>query len=234
MDTPGFTTRCAQCTEDWNIVSNPSLSTDGKRRAFERLLICKGTQAERHDSLITVATAIAKAATRHFRLPNARVPLEGEDFVGISLSDLFEAVVRSGLTRSEYGLFKCILYRRIINALRGNGGDGNSPGGGVKIRPISPSDPAEPSQDLNDDAARKQVRDLWNTVADAVSRLPSRVRPVATKYFLEGCDTEEIAAKLGLPVNTVRVYIRRARERLRKLLPEGLANWRLKDVDDAA
>lgn len=73
------TRRCTRCTDDWNVVAGPSLSTDGKRRAFERLLICTGTQAKRHDSLITVATSIARAASKHFRLPSARVPLEGED-----------------------------------------------------------------------------------------------------------------------------------------------------------
>ncbi len=58
--------------------------------------------------------------------------------------------------------------------------------------------------------------DLW----DAVNRLPEKQRLVFHLYYAEGIQTDEIAAIMKMPGNTVRVTLNRARTALRKELRE--------------
>ncbi len=58
--------------------------------------------------------------------------------------------------------------------------------------------------------------DLW----DAVNRLPEKQRLIFHLYYAEGIQTEEIAAIMKIPGNTVRVTLNRARTALRKELRE--------------
>ncbi len=65
-------------------------------------------------------------------------------------------------------------------------------------------------------------RDVYGAIEiwDAVSRLPERLRIIFHLYYGEGCQTQEIADLLNIPGNTVRVYLNRARNTLRKELTE--------------
>ena len=60
-------------------------------------------------------------------------------------------------------------------------------------------------------------------VADAalareIEALPEKQRAVVTLYYLEERPTEEVAAMLGMPVNTVKTHLHRARARLAERL----------------
>jgi RNA polymerase sigma-70 factor (ECF subfamily) len=60
-------------------------------------------------------------------------------------------------------------------------------------------------------------------VADAalareIEALPEKQRAVITLYYLEERPTEEVAAMLGMPVNTVKTHLHRARARLAERL----------------
>ncbi|MBW3622356.1 MAG: sigma-70 family RNA polymerase sigma factor [Armatimonadetes bacterium] len=54
----------------------------------------------------------------------------------------------------------------------------------------------------------------------ALSRLPEQQRLIATLYYYGEASCREIAEELGIQESTVRGQLRRARERLRRLLPE--------------
>ncbi len=55
---------------------------------------------------------------------------------------------------------------------------------------------------------------------DAVLRLKPKYRTALYLYYYEALSTDEIAAALGLPRNTVLTHLRRARELLKKQLTE--------------
>ena len=52
------------------------------------------------------------------------------------------------------------------------------------------------------------------TVREAIRRLPPTQREVATRYWLDAQDEPAIAAAIGLPVEAVTAYLKRARRRL--------------------
>jgi RNA polymerase sigma-70 factor (ECF subfamily) len=64
-------------------------------------------------------------------------------------------------------------------------------------------------------------RELERALARAVDGLPEAYRAVVTLRYTEGLSYEEMAAALGLPVNTVRTHLFRAKAMLRQLL----ADW---------
>ena len=64
-------------------------------------------------------------------------------------------------------------------------------------------------------------RELEQALARAVTTLPEAYRAVVTLRYTEGLSYEDIAAALGLPVNTVRTHLFRAKAMLRQLL----ADW---------
>ena len=55
---------------------------------------------------------------------------------------------------------------------------------------------------------------------DAVLRLKPKYRTVIYLHYYEGLSTQEIAAALGIPQNTVLTHLRRAREQLKIQLTE--------------
>ena len=63
--------------------------------------------------------------------------------------------------------------------------------------------------------------DTLGTVRQAVQKLPSRYREVIVLRYLEQLPTAQIAAILGLNLNTVNVRLNRARVQLK----EKLADW---------
>jgi len=61
---------------------------------------------------------------------------------------------------------------------------------------------------------------LWR----AVERLPETQRQVVTLYYQDDRSTEEVAEMLGLPVNTVKTHLHRARARLAVALADTQEN----------
>lgn len=64
-------------------------------------------------------------------------------------------------------------------------------------------------------------RELEQALARAVAALPETYRAVVTLRYTEGLSYEDMAAALGLPVNTVRTHLFRAKAMLRQML----ADW---------
>ena len=58
-------------------------------------------------------------------------------------------------------------------------------------------------------------------IAEALETMPEKYRAVIKLHYFEGRQYQEIAYALGLPINTVKVHLLRAKERLRKKLGEG-------------
>jgi len=56
------------------------------------------------------------------------------------------------------------------------------------------------------------------TVKNAIRKLEKKYQTVIKLYYFEDLSYKEIAARLGLPVNTVRTYLRRAKEVLKKYI----------------
>jgi RNA polymerase sigma-70 factor (ECF subfamily) len=64
-------------------------------------------------------------------------------------------------------------------------------------------------------------RELEQALARAVTTLPEAYRAVVTLRYTEELSYEDMAAALGLPVNTVRTHLFRAKAMLRQML----ADW---------
>jgi RNA polymerase sigma-70 factor, ECF subfamily len=74
---------------------------------------------------------------------------------------------------------------------------------------------------MNDDTslyeaiAKKETRE---TVQKAVRQLPKNYRDVITLYYFRDLSYVEVGKSLGIPLNTVRTHLRRARKLLKQLL----------------
>ncbi len=66
-------------------------------------------------------------------------------------------------------------------------------------------------------------RERSREIEDAVLALPERYRAAVLLYHMEEMSYEEIAQVLGVPLNTVRTYLHRARAQLRQALQGALA-----------
>lgn len=91
-------------------------------------------------------------------------------------------------------------------------------------RGISLSDPAVAAEAdaLESTAAPPDAEDaqLWR----AVEALPDRQRQVVTLFYQDDRTTEEVAEMLGIPVNTVKTHLHRARARLAVALADTREN----------
>lgn len=89
---------------------------------------------------------------------------------------------------------------------------------------ISLSDPAVAAEAdaLESTAAPPDAEDaqLWR----AVEALPDRQRQVVTLFYQDDRTTEEVAEMLGIPVNTVKTHLHRARARLAVALADTREN----------
>jgi RNA polymerase sigma-70 factor (ECF subfamily) len=63
-----------------------------------------------------------------------------------------------------------------------------------------------------------QQSELKQSLAQAVAKLPAGYRAVIVLRYDAGYSYDEIAKTLGLPVNTVRTHLRRAKAQLRQVL----------------
>jgi RNA polymerase sigma-70 factor (ECF subfamily) len=64
------------------------------------------------------------------------------------------------------------------------------------------------------DPGGDSARELDRALARLVEALPDHQRQVVTLYYLEERSCDEVAAMLGMPVNTVKTHLHRARARL--------------------
>ena len=76
---------------------------------------------------------------------------------------------------------------------------------------VAPEETTQPQDHLVVDEVHQEVR-------RAVARLHDTVREVAVLYYIEEMTSSEVAAHLGIAVNTVDKRLQRAREQLRVLL----------------
>ena len=57
-----------------------------------------------------------------------------------------------------------------------------------------------------------------HTVARALAKIPVHYQKAIRLYYFEDLSYEEVAQKLGLPINTVRTHLRRGKELLKQVL----------------
>ena len=63
-----------------------------------------------------------------------------------------------------------------------------------------------------------EVAELRQRLDQALALLPELQRSILILREVQGRDYEEISATLGLPLNTMKVYLHRGRQRLREIL----------------
>lgn len=68
---------------------------------------------------------------------------------------------------------------------------------------------------LCDPERELEIRELLDTLEDALAHLPPDQREIVRLRDVEGLDYREIADRLGVPIGTVRSRLNRARARLR-------------------
>ena len=77
-------------------------------------------------------------------------------------------------------------------------------------------------------STEKTVIDKYNSeeIKDTIFSLPKMYREVVYLYYYDSLTTEEIAKVLGIPVNTVKTRLRRAKQRLHSVIKEAELNGR--------
>lgn len=79
---------------------------------------------------------------------------------------------------------------------------------------------SHPEEELFDTTAEYQEKFDEHPVLTAVRELPEKYRTAVYLYYIEGYDTQEIADITGQNRSTVFTLLKRARERLKKILKE--------------
>lgn len=75
-----------------------------------------------------------------------------------------------------------------------------------------------PDEYARDPHTAMESSDLMNRITRALLQLPEILRSVFVLYEINGLRYREIAETLSIPINTVKVYISRARKQLQQLL----------------
>jgi RNA polymerase sigma-70 factor (ECF subfamily) len=88
---------------------------------------------------------------------------------------------------------------------------GRRPHEGALVPDVAGPEGAGPAAELDD-------RELRRVVADAIARLPERLRTPLVLRVLEGLDYEDVAAATGVRVDTARTQVMKARRALAHLL----------------
>lgn len=76
---------------------------------------------------------------------------------------------------------------------------------------------AELNEELAEDPDRSSV-ELRMDLREAINRLRPEYREAILLYYIEGLSVKEVAEVLGRKVDTVKVHLSRAREKLRDFL----------------
>jgi RNA polymerase sigma-70 factor (ECF subfamily) len=63
-----------------------------------------------------------------------------------------------------------------------------------------------------------QTRELQSKVKNALDKIEKKYQIVLTLYYIDSFSYEEIANNLKIPINTVRTYLRRGKEKLTGIL----------------
>jgi RNA polymerase sigma-70 factor, ECF subfamily len=141
--------------------------------------------------------------------------------------DAFIRLIRSLGTYRGETRFTTWLYRLVTNicldGLRRRGrpvesldattsADGDD-GRGLGERLVDADRWAQPDEQVSFKESAQEVR-------AALARLPAPQRLALTLHYFEDMRYEEIAAVMGLPLNTVKSHIRRGKERMATLLAE--------------
>ena len=87
------------------------------------------------------------------------------------------------------------------------------------------SDAREPTEDelageADDPAAELAKKEEAERLARAIERLPALPRAILLRFHRDGASVQQIAEERGLPLNTVKSHLRRARLRLARELEE--------------
>ena len=147
-----------------------------------------------------------------------------QDLAADAVQDAFAAALeRAGQFRGESApstwLYR-IVYNKAIDRLRARGRDvaperEEAPDDDEAGFPLGTRFPPAPDEAL-----------LSAETRDAIDRALAELTPVQRAIFelreAEGRPTEEVSKIVGLPAGTVRVYLHRARLKLRRLLAESL------------
>ena len=75
-----------------------------------------------------------------------------------------------------------------------------------------------------DPAKLAQRSDFTEHILQALQKLPQKLKSVLMMREIQGLKYKEISQVLGMPINSVKVYIHQGREALRGLLKQSLKN----------
>lgn len=84
----------------------------------------------------------------------------------------------------------------------------------------------EDKSDLNNPYLKTHIKMMTTKVKDVIKTLPDQLRSVFVLYEIEGLKYREISKTLDMPINTVKVYLLRARKKLQ----EELRNYETQEV----
>ncbi len=82
---------------------------------------------------------------------------------------------------------------------------------------------------IDADAQPELIMDLQRDVADAIRRLPAAYRPILILRDVEGYSATEVAAMLGITVETVKSRLHRGRGMLREMLASWIEGEKVSD-----
>ncbi len=98
----------------------------------------------------------------------------------------------------------------------------------AKLRSTSIDDDSDENQPISqrlaggtEPAAEYEREDMRRSLDMFLSQLPEHYRAVLNLYYLQEYSYEEIAQIQGIPLNTVRTHLRRARQKLMELTGQG-------------
>jgi RNA polymerase sigma-70 factor (ECF subfamily) len=158
---------------------------------------------------------------------------EAEDLTQLVLYKISEGLSRF---RHESELSTWI-YRIATNtALDALRRSGRRPAPGAQAGDAAPDEDAEAQEDLPLGPQRQSLEasiirgEMSSCIREFVSRLPENYRAVMVLSELEGFKNNEIGAILGISVETVKIRLHRARERLRRELSTGCSFHRDQDA----
>lgn len=140
-----------------------------------------------------------------------RTPADAEDAIQDVFVEIWRAAARFDAARgSEQAFIVTIARRRLIDRARSERARRASeqPAESAELEGIAAE---QPPADVGPDAER---------ASRALATLPREQQRVIMLAVIEGFSHAEIAARVGLPLGTVKTYVRRGLIRIRELLGE--------------
>jgi len=158
------------------------------------------------------AFAVAKLKLQPF------LPSEVEDVAIEALEKLVEAVKQVKSVEELKPLAASIAHHRAVSRLRERFAAKRGAGQTESVEALQndpnrqwePANPASPLVDL-------EQKELASLLQEVQAELKSDQRAILADFFLHGLSYEQIAARHGLAVGTVGVYLKRGLEAMRRL-----------------